>query len=163
MTAKWTAVEGMRLRELAVAGYSSAEIAREMNKTRGQVMGYVARNKIELDGRRTQEPMKDVRPSQHKRTPAPAQPTSRPRNEGNNHFNFRRAVELSKAPITQPQWPKAETPYSVDFLDAKEDHCRMPLWSGMKRTGKICGRPRMREGLIYKSSYCPGCHALILP
>lgn len=151
MTTRWTTVEAMTLRELAAKGLKSEDIAKEMGKTRGQVMGYVARNKIELAGRKTTEPMKDVYGG------------GRGPRESNNHFNIRRAVELSRAPATQPQWPKPENEHSVPFLEAKEDHCRMPLWGARAKTGKICGRPRLKDGKVYKSWYCAGCHALTLP
>jgi len=159
MTTKWTTVEGMKLRELAAEGFNSEKIAQKMGKTRGQVMGYIARNKIELAGRRGTGPMKDVRGGPKKPIPASAKKPER----GNNHFNVRRAVELSKAPVTQPQWPKPENEHSVPFLEAKEDHCRMPLWGTKPKTGMICGRPRMKNGKVYVSHYCAGCHALTLP
>lgn len=45
---------------------------------------------------------------------------------------------------------------STLFLHAGPHQCRRPLWTGVARTGDVCGEPT-KPG----SSYCPACHALM--
>lgn len=139
------------LKKLVSEGLSATQIGVRMELTRNQVIGYCHRHKIELARRTSTQPMKDV-----KKRPKISATEARSNKKGSNHFNFRRASELSNAVPTDGNWPKPENDNSVDIFDTQEHHCRMPLWGHSLRVGKVCGKPRLR----FNSPYCASCHKL---
>lgn len=138
-----------------------------MEISRSKVLGHCHRHKISLARRKTDEPMKDVKrsvPKEKKVRPAISAIPSRSEKIGNNHFNIRRVIELSREPMTTPSWPKPANEHSVDFGETKFMQCQMPLWSGHEYTGLVCGKPRLSSivrGIpVPVSPYCAGCHQL---
>lgn len=165
----WTPQNDAELRKLVNAGLSAKQIAMEMEISRSKVLGYCHRNKIALAGRKTTEPMKDVKRSVYVPKEKPLRPAmsaipSRSEKLGNNHFNVRRVIELSREPMTTPNWPKEPNAASVEFGDHEHLQCSMPLWSVNEYTGMVCGKQRLstekRGILVPISPYCAGCHQL---
>lgn len=163
----WTPENDAELRKLVEKGLTAREIALEMEISRSKVLGYCHRKKIALAGRKTTEPMKDVKRSTPKAKtvrPAISAVSARTDKSGNNHFNVRRAIELSKEPMTTEGWPKEPNELSVDIFDRGHMGCMMPLWSVNQRTGMVCGKPRLstekRNIEVPISPYCAGCHQL---
>ncbi len=149
----WSEEDETELRKLASKGLSATAIGVKLKKTRGAIVGWCSRNGVTLTGR-----IKSLIPG-----PEPqALPKSRTGSFGRTRAKeLRQIAEAPEAVIVReevkkPTWPRYPTENSVHIMVAKEEHCRMPLWNSMYRTGLVCGEPTSGG-----KPYCKGCSLIV--
>lgn len=128
----WSDERIARLKELAAEGWSTGQIAKEMNATRSAVSGKAMRLGVKFKGAGA--------------------------NQYRDHAGRRRPVVLTNPngpaasrPRPKPPAPPPEHAAVHDVVDLKFHHCRWPIGDPAEEGFGFCGAPRDEN-----SVYCPG-------
>lgn len=138
----WTHIEIARLKELHQKGIGTAEISKELNKTRNSIISKLHRIGLKAKSQKVYKPAEDVRYHHHQKyTGAPT--TSEYTTEDDNSHKNRTNAALQLYPLNP----------GTQLLDMKCGCCHFPY--GNAAPYEWCGRA-LQPG----SSYCELHHQL---
>jgi hypothetical protein len=149
---KWDAEQIEKIRAASTSvegGYTAIELAALFGMTRNQIIGICSRNNISLT-KPTPGSIAARKARAASRSWCNGGKTAPDQIEVPAHEENIKKAEERKA---QPPQPKAQrNEFSVDFMDARANQCRTPLWRFPARTGMVCGRPTEKD-----RSHCEEC------
>jgi hypothetical protein len=167
MSEGWTEERVARLKAMVAEGGSAATIAEAFGGvSRNAIIGKCHRLGLDLplpsggEGKRLSREARGITPPRKPKAAARPPATRRPPPPKPAPAFVPPPRPLPVEPevdATPSRWPKPAGPEAVSADDLRAEHCRMPLWGDLARSGLHCGKPVRTEG----DSWCAACAKLV--